>query len=103
MKSSKDGINPAAKPSGPGCAECAASGGWWLHLRRCAECGHIGCCDSSPSQHAGRCRRVEAAGVSYIGAQWLSSNRRHDPSWIMIFFEKDHSDNADQAIANIDN
>jgi hypothetical protein len=25
---------------------------WWLHLRRCAECGHIGCCDSSPSQHA---------------------------------------------------
>ena len=27
-------------------------GGWWFHLRRCAECGHIGCCDSSPSQHA---------------------------------------------------
>jgi hypothetical protein len=26
----------------------------WLvvHLRRCAQCGHIGCCDSSPSQHA---------------------------------------------------
>jgi hypothetical protein len=22
-----------------------------LHLRRCAGCGHIGCCDSSPSQH----------------------------------------------------
>ena len=21
-------------------------------LRRCAQCGHIGCCDSSPSQHA---------------------------------------------------
>ncbi|WP_461171578.1 UBP-type zinc finger domain-containing protein [Arthrobacter sp. Z1-9] len=26
--------------------------GWWLHLRRCAQCGHIGRCDSSPSQHA---------------------------------------------------
>jgi len=48
------GINPAAKPSGEGCVECLASGGWWLHLRRCAECGHIGCCDSSPSQHASR-------------------------------------------------
>src|SRR5207249_10874412 len=39
-------------PSGTGCVECLAEGGWWFHLRRCAECGHIGCCDSSPSQHA---------------------------------------------------
>jgi len=23
-----------------------------VHLRRCAQCGHVGCCDSSPSQHA---------------------------------------------------
>ena len=47
-----DGINETAKPSGTGCVECLAAGGWWLHLRRCAECGHIGCCDNSPSQHA---------------------------------------------------
>jgi Zn-finger in ubiquitin-hydrolases and other protein len=46
------GIDPSAMPSGTGCAECTASGGWWFHLRRCAQCGHIGCCDSSPSQHA---------------------------------------------------
>jgi Zn-finger in ubiquitin-hydrolases and other protein len=52
MKSERDGINPAAKPSGTGCVECLARGGWWLHLRRCAECGHIGCCDTSPGQHA---------------------------------------------------
>jgi Zn-finger in ubiquitin-hydrolases and other protein len=39
-------------PSGTGCVECLAGGGWWLHLRRCVECGHIGCCDSSPMQHA---------------------------------------------------
>ena len=45
-------IDPSAVPSGTGCAECEASGGWWLHLRRCAQCGHIGCCDTSPSQHA---------------------------------------------------
>jgi uncharacterized UBP type Zn finger protein len=47
-----EGINPAAAPSGTGCADCDQSGGWWFHLRRCAECGHIGCCDTSPSQHA---------------------------------------------------
>lgn len=46
------GVDPAAEPSGTGCAECDAAGGWWLHLRRCAQCGHIGCCDTSPSQHA---------------------------------------------------
>lgn len=45
-------INQAAPPSGEGCVDCLASGGWWLHLRRCAACGHIGCCDTSPSQHA---------------------------------------------------
>jgi len=54
MKSERDGINPTAKPSGTGCVECLALGGWWFHLRRCAECGHIGCCDSSPSQHASK-------------------------------------------------
>ncbi|MFD9126808.1 UBP-type zinc finger domain-containing protein [Kitasatospora sp. NPDC059571] len=50
------GIDPTAVPSGEGCAECLAGrdAGWWLHLRRCAACGHIGCCDSSPSQHATR-------------------------------------------------
>jgi hypothetical protein len=54
MRSAQPGINPAAKPSGDGCVECLASNGWWFHLRRCAQCGHIGCCDSSPSQHASR-------------------------------------------------
>jgi hypothetical protein len=46
------GIDPSAAPSGTGCAECDASGSWWFHLRRCARCGQIGCCDSSPNQHA---------------------------------------------------
>ena len=45
-------IAPSVPPSGPGCVECEATGGWWFHLRRCAQCGHVGCCDSSPSQHA---------------------------------------------------
>jgi Zn-finger in ubiquitin-hydrolases and other protein len=47
-----DQIDPAVPPSGTGCVECEASGAWWLHLRRCAACGHVGCCDSSPNQHA---------------------------------------------------
>jgi hypothetical protein len=47
-------IDPTAPPSGPGCVECLATGGWWFNLRRCALCGHIGCCDSSPSRHASR-------------------------------------------------
>ena len=46
------GIDPSVPPSGTGCVECEAAGGWWVHLRRCAQCGHIGCCDSSPAQHA---------------------------------------------------
>ena len=49
---SKLPIDGAVPPSGPGCVECNASGGWWFHLRRCAQCGHVGCCDSSPSRHA---------------------------------------------------
>ena len=46
--------DPTVPPSGTGCVECLASDGWWLHLRRCAQCGHVGCCDSSPSQHASK-------------------------------------------------
>src|SRR5262245_50482460 len=35
-----------------GCAECLEMGGVWCHLRICLECGHVGCCDSSPNRHA---------------------------------------------------
>lgn len=44
-------VNPSVPPSGTGCQECLQLEGWWVHLRRCAACGHIGCCDTSPSQH----------------------------------------------------
>jgi hypothetical protein len=45
-------IDPTVTPSGTGCVDCDEAGGWWVHLRRCAACGHVGCCDSSPAQHA---------------------------------------------------
>jgi CPA1 family monovalent cation:H+ antiporter len=35
-----------------GCAECLETGGTWVHLRLCLVCGHVGCCNSSPSKHA---------------------------------------------------
>jgi uncharacterized UBP type Zn finger protein len=38
----------------PGCEDCLATGGRWLHLRICLECGHVGCCDDSPNRHASR-------------------------------------------------
>ena len=37
-----------------GCEECLKIGGTWLHLRMCQECGKVGCCDSSPNQHASK-------------------------------------------------
>lgn len=41
---------PAGTPEG--CEECLAAGTEWVQLRRCLNCGHIGCCDSSPNKHA---------------------------------------------------
>ena len=35
-----------------GCEECLKSGSWWVHLRLCLSCGHVGCCDSSTNKHA---------------------------------------------------
>ena len=54
MSSNSSEIDPSIPPSGTGCVECLATGspGWWVHLRRCATCGHVGCCDTSPAQHA---------------------------------------------------
>jgi hypothetical protein len=47
-----DAIDPEVPPSGTGCVECDAVNGWWVHLRRCAACGHVGCCDDSLARHA---------------------------------------------------
>lgn len=68
------GIDPAAAPSGTGCSDCEKQGGWWFHLRRCAQCGHIGCCDSSPSQHAST--HAAASGHPFVrsfepGEEWF--------------------------------
>jgi uncharacterized UBP type Zn finger protein len=46
------GRSKPVAPSSLGCKECLESGGRWVHLRLCLTCGHVGCCDSSPSRHA---------------------------------------------------
>jgi hypothetical protein len=71
-----ESIDTTVPPSGTGCAECDEAGGWWFHLRRCAQCGHIGCCDSSPAQHASA--HAEATGHALIrsfepGESWFWS------------------------------
>ena len=47
-----DAVHSDLTPSGNGCQECLAMGAQWVHLRLCLECGHVGCCDSSPNTHA---------------------------------------------------
>ncbi|MEO9151241.1 MAG: UBP-type zinc finger domain-containing protein [Lapillicoccus sp.] len=71
-------IDPAVAPSGAGCVECDATGGWWVHLRRCTACGHVGCCDSSPSHHA--TKHHQASGHPVIrsfepGEDWFYDYR----------------------------
>jgi CPA1 family monovalent cation:H+ antiporter len=34
------------------CPTCIEEGTVWVSLRQCLSCGNIGCCDSSPRQHA---------------------------------------------------
>jgi hypothetical protein len=83
------GIRPEVTPSGDGCVECLDGGGWWFHLRRCAECGHIGCCDSSPAQHASK--HAASAGHPII--------RSYEPGedWFWNYVTEEYVDGPDLA------
>jgi len=76
MTLDESAIDTSATPSGPGCSDCDAAepSGWWVHLRRCAGCGHVGGCDSSRGQHA--TAHAESTGHRYIqsfepGEDWF--------------------------------
>jgi uncharacterized UBP type Zn finger protein len=45
-------IRPVSPRTPEGCEECLKTGSYWVHLRLCLECGHVGCCDQSPGKHA---------------------------------------------------
>jgi len=77
-------IDPQVAPSGDGCVECLASDGWWFHLRRCTACGHVGCCDSSPSQHA----RRHAEETGHI----IVATFEPDEEWFWDFAEGEYID-----------
>jgi uncharacterized UBP type Zn finger protein len=56
-----------------GCEECLAIGQRWVHLRKCLECGHVGCCDNSIGKHA--TKHAHETGHNVIrslerGEQW---------------------------------
>ncbi|HUF37364.1 MAG TPA: UBP-type zinc finger domain-containing protein [Anaerolineales bacterium] len=49
-----DQIKEDLQPNTEGCEACLRDGNWWVRLRMCLVCGHVGCCDSSPNRHARR-------------------------------------------------
>jgi Zn-finger in ubiquitin-hydrolases and other protein len=56
------------------CEDCMKSGGSWVHLRTCQQCGGTRCCDDSPSQHA--TKHAKGTGHPVIasaepGESWL--------------------------------
>jgi uncharacterized UBP type Zn finger protein len=57
----------------PGCPDCLAMGGRWVHLRICLTCGHVGCCDSSPNRHAtahNRATKHPVVTSGEVGETW---------------------------------
>ena len=61
-----------------GCEECLRIGGRWVHLRVCRSCGQVGCCDSSPHQHASK--HAAATGHPIVS----SLERGEDWSWCYL-------------------
>ena len=68
----------------PGCEDCLRIGGWWVHLRLCLTCGHVGCCDSSPNRHATAHARTSQHPIIHrssrvrtgAGVTWTRSHSR---------------------------
>jgi hypothetical protein len=64
---------PPATPNA--CEDCLREGTRWIALRRCRECGHVGCCDSSPRRHATRHFHATGHPVTWAiappSAQWV--------------------------------
>ncbi len=67
------------EPSADGCEDCLRIGGWWVHLRLCLSCGHVGCCDQSPNRHA--TAHVQASGHPVI------RSFEPDEDWIWCYID----------------
>jgi hypothetical protein len=75
-------------PGTKGCEECLKDGGWWVHLRLCRICGHVGCCDQSPQQH----------GTKHFHATGHPIMESYDPpeGWGWCYIDEDFVDLPDQ-------
>ena len=92
----RDDWEPVAEPE---CEACAREGRTdWVSLRRCLSCGHVGCCDSSPGQHAtGHHKESSHPMVRTLqpGQDWVwcyvdeLTLKRADGGWVEVdlFFE----------------
>lgn len=50
-----DQIHDVPTPEELECPQCLREGNrYWVQLRQCLICGHVGCCDSSPLRHASK-------------------------------------------------
>jgi Zn-finger in ubiquitin-hydrolases and other protein len=69
-------------PGCAGCADCdaASAPGWWLHLRRCASCRHIGCYDDPLARHATAQYRATGHPIQSFepGEDWFDDYRTDD-------------------------
>jgi monovalent cation:H+ antiporter-2, CPA2 family len=72
-----DAVQPVL-PGAGGCQACLRTGGTWVHLRICASCGFVGCCDSSPGRHA----RAHAAAEP---GHPLIASAEPDEAWLYCF------------------
>jgi uncharacterized UBP type Zn finger protein len=87
-------------PSDDGCHECLQIGGHWVHLRMCQSCGDVGCCDSSPGQHATRHYHATAHPLIQSfepGEEWLWSTRRNCSSSCVASDPRRHTPNHRRA------
>jgi uncharacterized UBP type Zn finger protein len=56
------------------CEACVETGGTWVHLRTCQQCGVTLCCDSSPNRHASKHAKTTGHPViasAEPGERWL--------------------------------
>jgi len=68
------------EPSADGCEDCLRVGSWWVHLRLCLSCGHVGCCDNSPNRHA----------TAHVGTSGHPIVRSFEPGedWIWCYVDE---------------
>ena len=70
-------INDVTPSSPDQCLQCVEMGDEWVHLRLCLDCGHVGCCDNSPNQHATK----HAKGTKHLVIQTFEP----EPTWLYCY------------------